>query len=450
MSYPHYTECVQPADHSPAPIAESVLLGAFGIIAGIIAGGVGAFLGIAPVVLLGAASAMLAFTEWWLKGRLVCLGGDKCAIGMVISVESPEEKKGFERFDSDYSFNLLLPPHPIGASYNTVSSDGFLGEELIKQQDATKNEGLGWQTNGYESSGPGCSDPKSAVLHCEIEGAGMDILRKWLIALVAVLSLATAASFLCFIPVIGWIACAIGVALTVASVIMIIAGLAHALSDAASPGDVAPSLGGSLHWGCNGQNADIVVVSGTWVYDSLHKGWNEIHPVKHLQRIAKWSGSWPWTAQDAVKQWCQAIDSAKSPLTQGNQQKPENQWTIHPEIDGCDPDEADFTIRVEPEVDVTTPGDVANFVVWINNVSSASPSSAQVSLTVESGLPAEAHPAFSPPIPMQPVATAKLNIDTDTDIKLDTPFDFIVRGTDTTTGATATTTARLLVIEGIK
>jgi hypothetical protein len=35
-------------------------------------------------------------------------------------------------------------------------------------------------------------------------------------------------------------------------------------------------------------SGDILVVKGTWVYDSAHEGWNEIHPILHCQRIGTW------------------------------------------------------------------------------------------------------------------------------------------------------------------
>ena len=32
---------------------------------------------------------------------------------------------------------------------------------------------------------------------------------------------------------------------------------------------------------------DVLVVMGTWIYDSAHAGWNELHPVLHCQRVAQ-------------------------------------------------------------------------------------------------------------------------------------------------------------------
>jgi hypothetical protein len=65
---------------------------------------------------------LLAYCHWWVDDRLICLGGNKLAIGMLISVESPEEKSGFDALDTDYSINLLLPTNVPGAEQATVES----------------------------------------------------------------------------------------------------------------------------------------------------------------------------------------------------------------------------------------------------------------------------------------------------------------------------------------
>ncbi len=84
-------------------------------------------------------------------------------------------------------------------------------------------------------------------------------------------------------------------------------------------------------------SAPILLLSLEWIYGSLHSGWNELHPVRHCQRIGSWAGNWPFNVQNALTDWCGAIDDAHSPTTVGLQGRPENGWRIHPYIDGCDP-----------------------------------------------------------------------------------------------------------------
>ena len=47
------------------------------------------------------------FCEWWLYDRLICLGGDRSAIGMLVTIEPVTGKSGLGEFDTDYSINLL-------------------------------------------------------------------------------------------------------------------------------------------------------------------------------------------------------------------------------------------------------------------------------------------------------------------------------------------------------
>jgi hypothetical protein len=128
------------------------------------------------------------------------------------------------------------------------------------------------------------------------------------------------------------------------------AGFLAGESDVASPSADDPNIG-IIYPG-----VDILVVMGRWVYDSAHSGWNELHPVLHCQKIARAqdlaSGN-PWTGLpqfspanlDATLNqqtpervgWCPLITEAGDPQTQTNQQLPQNQWTIHPVIDGCTP-----------------------------------------------------------------------------------------------------------------
>lgn len=335
MTYRQYTQCVQLQDYNGSPEVIAAGIASFMSLISVIAtGAVGMLASLWGIpVMLGIVTGALSFVRWWLYGRLVCLGGERCAIGMVVSVEPHKidfaSLSDLSIFDTDYSFNLLLPPHHIGDDRADIESDGFLGY-LIRPSVPLPFQGVTAQS---------CeSDRETAVLHCEFEGAGMYILYQYLKGLTVALGVATVAAVLCVVPVIGWLFCLLAEILGVASFVGILTSIMHSISDMARPSDVNPDLGGELHTnGCEGYGADVLVVSGEWVYDSLHSGWNEIHPVRHCQKIWTWHGAWEFDIHVVKDKWCSAIADARSSLTHESQKKPENQWQIHPDIDGCDP-----------------------------------------------------------------------------------------------------------------
>lgn len=320
MAYRQYTKCVG-ANNYIGYVAVQVIIGAALGAIPLLAGAA-----VLPGVLLILLTAILAYCRWWLYGRLICLGGDVCAVGYVLTVEPPSEKSFLDRFDTDFSFNLVLTPNRLGATQAQVEAS-FQGDLVAEQPDIKANN-LDWA--GY-SAVQWANYPKTAVLHCEFEGGGVYDL---MLAVLAALGFAAAAAIVCAIPVIGWIACLI---LNLIAAAIALVGIAVALGDTGSPSDVDPNLG-ELHVNDpTGRGADILVVQGTWVYDSAHEGWNEIHPVKHCQRIGTYQGNWSGDGTGLRKEWCEAVGKAADPLTIANQDKPENTWTIHPVIDGCQP-----------------------------------------------------------------------------------------------------------------
>jgi hypothetical protein len=350
MEYKQFTKCVDPGSY----ISIVAILGAgAAVAAGIIVTTLFFGGGLVPGLAAAALTFLIAYCLWWLYDRLICLGGERCAIGLLFSVEPPENKSGIDRFDTDYSINLLLAPHGVGSSFDEVANDGLQGY-LIAKQDAVKDKDF--SNRGYlrDNSPPYLTkSPKpdevfrgTAVLHCEFEGGGVyDLLAMAQSAL----PFAAAAAVVCSIPIIGWIACAVLSAITAALVII---GIIDALNDKGSP--TVEGIRGSLTPldGTDGKEADILLVKGTWVYDSAHDGWNEIHPIKHCQYIGKWNSSSGWAAvggaEDVnkwVKEYCGAVDDATSPQTLANQSQPENQWEIHPLVDGCKPDEVPTPIK---------------------------------------------------------------------------------------------------------
>ena len=112
------------------------------------------------------------------------------------------------------------------------------------------------------------------------------------------------------------------------------------------PADAAKNPGdGNLHAASNtGAGGDYVVITGDWVYDAGHDGWNEFHPAKSVQKIPNapyWQEGGSKTDVDNFKtvlaQWCGAIAVVVLPGVQDAQKQPENRWTLHPDVDGCQP-----------------------------------------------------------------------------------------------------------------
>jgi hypothetical protein len=103
---------------------------------------------------------------------------------------------------------------------------------------------------------------------------------------------------------------------------------------------------------------DIVIVKGNWVYDSLHDGWNEIHAIHACQVIGSMPDGKTWPAQidtpdgftdilgldtpenvaRAIGVWCLALRQAEDAEDGGNRDDPQNNWVLHPLVDGCSRD----------------------------------------------------------------------------------------------------------------
>ena len=116
---------------------------------------------------------------------------------------------------------------------------------------------------------------------------------------------------------------------------------------AADDGSDADSLVGGGHV----ESKDWVVARGRWAYDGGHTGWAEVHATRTVQKINKYDVPTDVTAfRDYQTRWCDALSevphsnaSGLPPLTPkqqavaDNQKAPENQWVLHPDIDGCEP-----------------------------------------------------------------------------------------------------------------
>jgi len=394
--FPSWTKCCDPANYRGMPVAAMIaistvalvmgaswfllLLSALGSGAGFLAilGAVGP--GVA-ILLAGLCLAGIAFCNWWLDVRLICLGGDRSEIGAIYHLEPPVPARNlFDIFsnalnaDTDYSFNLLLwqfvPRHSLPDSFvNDQWSPGAFAQlaadwptlpplvpnvpfaqvsdevNLIVAQQSMASLGLGFggqNINDVDKPDPPLagSTKQHFLMHCEIEGPGMHDLLILLEVLAAVF---VAATFLYAIPVVGPIITWVLILLALLAFLIGLSNITH--DDATPPGD--GGWGGSFNpfetAGDPKGLVDLAYVFGRWVYDSLHQGAesNELHPVHYMIKIGEATqgdlsiGLWPPDLGVIQLKYDTQFGVINSPGTIEIQKQPQNQWTVHPLLDGC-------------------------------------------------------------------------------------------------------------------
>lgn len=418
---PIHTTCVQPKDFGPiTPGLKNLLKNfphevGFALLSFVMYGVPGLF-GSA----VAAVAALHKICDFLLHGKLVCLPGSGCAIGTVVSIETVETKNGFDSIDNDFCFNLMLAPAPYNelnfytkddaGNVSTLTAQDLFNKKydevkgtvqghLISEQAGmpepaeyllTKigdhrydryhptytafpdrqtptfrsklSSNLLWQHEDdpvdEETPVYGKPDDGSSVkafwvpvLHCEVEGERTSAVCWALDLPMHLLGL----SKLCRwkplgIPV-GRYACAL---VSLAFLPLILAALPIAWA-AGSDDNREFRNAGELHAG------EEVIVTGHWVYDGGHQGWNEIHPVTNIQRTSELGASRDF---EEIRQiWCEGLSYGPPQLavSQGsrprgtrsssgtpemslpqrtvyNQQlQPENRWIFHPAVDGCVP-----------------------------------------------------------------------------------------------------------------
>jgi hypothetical protein len=334
MSVKRYTSCVAPSDYTDLSFTA---IGFRNVFLLILSGG---FIAWIAVVILGGpliAYAIALFTsaviylDWWLHGRLICLGLDQCLVGIVTGLgpADPVEKGG----DNDFSMNVLLAPGPINYAepkskyWNTLPQ----GHLVAEHPDILAIGRAYVQDDGHKKY--------MMSIHSEFEGDGIATLLLWAKVILALLI-----ASLFVPPVIKAILLLLAIFLTLVNILDVLTS-PPGLQGAGDPRDVDPLL--SLSKG------DIVAVKGSWVYDSLHHGWNEIHPVTACEvrahiplpdlEIALDPPPWPPEFDSEPKvtaflnEWCFAIQQADDAEDGGSRDDPANGWVIHPLVDGCKP-----------------------------------------------------------------------------------------------------------------
>jgi hypothetical protein len=148
----------------------------------------------------------------------------------------------------------------------------------------------------------------------------------------------------CNLGVIAWLACLIA-ALILAAITAGLGALAGLADNSAE--SVVQNQVGTLTPG-----VDILLISGTWVWDGWHipQGWNELHPVLFAEKIthgmlaSDLEKGTPWASfpqfsadslDNSLTEMCGLVATAQDPNTQTEQQLPQNGWLLHPLLDGC-------------------------------------------------------------------------------------------------------------------
>ena len=130
--------------------------------------------------------------------RLVCLGGDRCAVGLLVATHPPSQKSGLDAFDTDYSIDLLLAPDtPQDCSISKsnqadpclVRYFGGFQAELIKSRLDTNDFPFTGEFSEAPYLGNLDATPKVVtvpILHAEFEGGGVKVLHDAAVAALAV------------------------------------------------------------------------------------------------------------------------------------------------------------------------------------------------------------------------------------------------------------------------
>jgi hypothetical protein len=291
-----------------------------------------------------------------------------CAIGTVIANPTVGD---LGEFDNDQYFSIRLMPHPPLAESasdqdkrdftDSVTTDGFQGQELLGP--------VAWD---LPYADPVASEERY-YLHCEAEGNFWQAMKDY--AVVAGLAVAggaaaggaAGAAAGCAIGgFFGPIGCAIGA---------IVGGLLGAAGGGAAagylvatiafnsdPGNVDDANVGDRSLGPI-KEGDRVLVHGHHVYDGFHEGWHELHPLLAVMKIPDYLEQNPAVTQydssltpaDILKglsspaffasakalrqRWCERFQLPQDPGVHILQQQPQNRWTVHPAVDGCQPDD---------------------------------------------------------------------------------------------------------------
>jgi hypothetical protein len=342
MPYIQITKCIAPSDYDRsqattwdaflrALAVSGITLGALALILVSLFGGpIGWGVSIAVAFCAFAASLKDGINN----KRLVCIGKDKCIIGIVMpgSLEPP----GLG-IDNDYSFNLMPLPHNVEDDRSHVINDGYLGTLFIT--DRPEITAIGLETDLLPEH------RHHNNIHCELEGDRPNVFADALCVAGVIIGAAIAAGELLAFLGLPVLVIVVIVAFIILAAITGIIAATYSAHDGNAEDAADDIISATIsEW-------DVFVVKGDRVFEGGHfPGWNEIHPVKHLQKLwneqknpsgiigiknASIDASMFIWVQALVNRWCDAIKEGADRVVIDAQNQPENQWTDHPSVDGC-------------------------------------------------------------------------------------------------------------------
>src|SRR5215204_2245814 len=284
MAFKQYTRCIGPADFRSRVRYITIASLLAGTPAALIAVAMGHPACLIIALEITALAGLVAYYHNWLYHRLICLGGDRDCIGAIVSISGPVDLgvNIFDR-DTDYSINFLLEnseysaPDADRAALHAAAEQTLPYGELIRPQDSVTAIGLNQQGHFAEDAQTGMI---AAVLHAEFEGDGnYKMLQASKVLLAFAIYALIACIFLPF-PVDAFLGLAIGLISLLGLLLASLLGLSGEGSPSdVNAGDLTDNTGVDPDSG-QGIGADVVYVQGTWVCDTLHERWNEIHPIK--------------------------------------------------------------------------------------------------------------------------------------------------------------------------
>jgi hypothetical protein len=248
--------------------------------------------------------------DYFFDHRLVCLDGDRCALGQVNTME--------DNGDGDKSMNLVLAP-ATGTTTPTDYASWFQPASLVFVDPGLATRGFHLDPAKARKPLFGAGLP---LFHAEIEGTYLDTLTLavlawlWTIFALAVAAMIAASAALALGPF-AW---AIWIALAILVILAILLSQLFGLSDADSTdagpvGDATPTPGGPIITDVGGQTInknDYVAVIGRHVCDTGHNppAWDELHTVTGIAKISEreyHAVPTSHTAGDLYDQYCDAL-----------------------------------------------------------------------------------------------------------------------------------------------